>query len=287
MGITQHTFGEDGVRQIVNLALAPRASSAARAAGLMPIRGHSGVQGGAEMGAYATAFPGGLAITPTTRAPCPNSGASRSPHSPGMTTPEMIDAAAEGDLDVLWSVGGNFLEVLPEPARVEAALAQDPAARAPGPRVDPPDAGRPGRPGDTVLVLPAMTRYEIPGGVTSTSTERRIIFSPEIRGPRVGTYADGARPEGEVLLDLARRVRPEPRRSARTSSTRMPSARRSRAVVPLYEGIEALAKKGDQLQYGGPHLCAGWRFPTATGKAHFGVVPLPEERASPRAFVAT
>ena len=25
----------------------------------MPIRGHSGVQGGAEMGAYATALPGG------------------------------------------------------------------------------------------------------------------------------------------------------------------------------------------------------------------------------------
>ena len=28
----------------------------------MPIRGHSGVQGGAEMGAYATVFPGGLPI---------------------------------------------------------------------------------------------------------------------------------------------------------------------------------------------------------------------------------
>ena len=29
----------------------------------MPIRGHSGVQGGAEMGAYATVFPGGVPIT--------------------------------------------------------------------------------------------------------------------------------------------------------------------------------------------------------------------------------
>ena len=28
----------------------------------MPIRGHSGVQGGAEMGAYATAFPGGKPV---------------------------------------------------------------------------------------------------------------------------------------------------------------------------------------------------------------------------------
>ena len=39
----------------------PAATSAATAPGSMPIRGHSGVQGGAEMGAYATALPGGAA----------------------------------------------------------------------------------------------------------------------------------------------------------------------------------------------------------------------------------
>ena len=37
-------------------------------AGVMPIRGHSGVQGGAEMGAYSTAFPGGVAIDETSAA---------------------------------------------------------------------------------------------------------------------------------------------------------------------------------------------------------------------------
>src|SRR5207253_2666774 len=60
-------------------------------------------------------------------------------------------------------------------------------------------------PADTVLVLPATTRYEIPGGVTETSTERRVIFSPCIDG---GPVAE-ARPEGDVMLDLARRVRPD------------------------------------------------------------------------------
>ena len=58
MGITQHTHGVDGVRAIVNVGLA-RGNVGRDGAGLMPIRGHSGVQGGAEMGAYATAFPGG------------------------------------------------------------------------------------------------------------------------------------------------------------------------------------------------------------------------------------
>ena len=58
MGITQHTHGVEGVQAIVNVGLA-RGNVGRDGAGLMPIRGHSGVQGGAEMGAYATAFPGG------------------------------------------------------------------------------------------------------------------------------------------------------------------------------------------------------------------------------------
>ncbi len=61
MGITQHRDAVDGVRAIVNLALA-RGNVGRDGAGLMPIRGHSGVQGGAEMGAYATALPGGLPV---------------------------------------------------------------------------------------------------------------------------------------------------------------------------------------------------------------------------------
>ncbi|HKJ36604.1 MAG TPA: molybdopterin-dependent oxidoreductase, partial [Solirubrobacterales bacterium] len=61
MGVTQHARGEDGVRAIVNLGLA-RGWIGREGCGLMPIRGHSGVQGGAEMGCYATAFPGGAPI---------------------------------------------------------------------------------------------------------------------------------------------------------------------------------------------------------------------------------
>ena len=62
MGVTQHAHGEDNVRAIVNLALA-RGWVGREGCGLMPIRGHSGVQGGAEMGCYATAFPGGKDVT--------------------------------------------------------------------------------------------------------------------------------------------------------------------------------------------------------------------------------
>ncbi len=61
MGITQHAFGADAVQMIFNLALA-RGYVGRDKCGLMPIRGHSSVQGGAEMGAYATAFPGAVPV---------------------------------------------------------------------------------------------------------------------------------------------------------------------------------------------------------------------------------
>ena len=57
MGITQHAEGVDNVQAIVNLALARGMVGRAKT-GLMPIRGHSGVQGGAEVGAVPNHLPG-------------------------------------------------------------------------------------------------------------------------------------------------------------------------------------------------------------------------------------
>jgi molybdopterin-dependent oxidoreductase alpha subunit len=266
MGVTQHSFGEDGVRAIVNLALT-RGFIGREMCGLMPIRGHSGVQGGAEMGAYTTAFPGGKPITPENAAELERHWGFSVPVTPGMTTPDMIDAAHRGELDVLFSAGGNFLETMPDPGYVDEALAHVPL------RVHQDivvsnqmltDTA------DTVILLPAATRYEIPGGITQTSTERRIMFSPEITGPRIGE----ARPEWEVYLDLARRVRPDLADRLTFPNTQAIREEIAR-VVPMYDGIQTLRKTGDQVQYGGPHLCAGWTFPTPDGKAHFTEVPLP------------
>ena len=49
MGLTQHARGVETIRALVNLALA-RGLVGRRGRGLVPIRGHSGVQGGAEVG---------------------------------------------------------------------------------------------------------------------------------------------------------------------------------------------------------------------------------------------
>jgi len=276
MGITQHACGEDNVRAIVNLALT-QGFVGRDGCGLMPIRGHSGVQGGAEMGAYSTAFPGGLPIDPENARNLSRVWGFDVPMERGLTGPEMVDAAYTGQLDMLFSMGGNFLEVLAEPEYVREALRRVPLrvhmdiVVSSQMLVDPQDA---------VLLLPAATRYETEGGVTETSTERRVIFSPEIPGPRIGE----ARPDWQVFIDVARRVRPELSPALDFQGTPAIRAEIAR-TIPQYDGIQRLEKAGDQFQYGGPHLCSDWKFPTEDGKARFSAVRLPARDIPAQSFV--
>ncbi|HUB72172.1 MAG TPA: FdhF/YdeP family oxidoreductase [Acidimicrobiales bacterium] len=276
MGVTQHSSGEATVRAIIDIALL-RGFVGRPNCGLMPIRGHSGVQGGAEMGAYATTFPGGLHIDARNAEHYSGLWGFEVPSAPGYTAPEMIDAAHEGLLDVLVSSGGNFLEVLPDPHYVAEALARVPL-RAHLDIVL--SAQMLVEPSDLVVVLPVQTRYEMEGGVTETSTERRVIFSPEIPGPRV----DEARPEWAVFCDLVKRARPQLSGAVGFSGTAEIREEISR-VVANYAPIRNLKEEGDQFQYGGERLCDGWKFPTPDGKAHFSLVPLPERLAPPGSFL--
>ncbi|CAN5336190.1 FdhF/YdeP family oxidoreductase [soil metagenome] len=266
MGATQHPFGEENVRAIVNVGLS-QGWLGKRGCGLMPIRGHSGVQGGAEMGCYATALPGGAPITPETTAALGRRWGFTVPTAPGLTVTDQLDAALAGDLDVLLSVGGNFLDVLPDPARTRTALETVPLRV----HMDLTMSSQMLVEGEEVLVLPATTRYEGPGGLTETTTERRVAFSPEIPGRRIGQ----ARPEWDVFGDLAARVRPELAEQVWFASTAAIRAEIAE-VVPFYDGIQHLAEQGDAFQYGGPHLCPDGRCPTPDGRAHFVAVPPPQ-----------
>lgn len=270
MGITQHLCGEDNVSAIVNLGLS-QGFLGREGCGLMPIRGHSGVQGGAEMGAYASAFPGGLSVNPENAARLGQQWGFEVPVRPGLTVTEML----EGSMGMLWSIGGNFLETLPQPDRVARQLEQIPL------RVHQ-DIFLTSQmlvEGEEVILLPATTRYEIEGGCTETSTERRVIFSPEIPGHRVGE----ARPEFWAMLEVAKRCRRDLAEQLSFENTAAIRAEIAQ-VVPIYAGIERLEKKGDQFQYGGPHLCQDGVFPTPDGRAQFKTFDLPAPSIPEGAF---
>ena len=269
MGITQHATGSSNVRALVNLALA-RGMIGKDGAGLMPIRGHSGVQGGSEVGCVPNGLPGNRALDDAGRAAMAALWGFAPPATRGLDARAMIDAAHDGSLDAFLIVGGNFLETLPDPAYVEAALARVPL------RIHQ-DIVLTNQmlvePVDLVLVFPARTRYEQDGGGTETTTERRIVYSPRIDGPDPGE----ARNEWEPLLEIVRRVRPE--LAPKLAYASAAEIRREIAcAVPFYAGIERFAVQGDQVQYGGRHLCAGGIFDRPTGRARFETVTLDRPR---------
>ena len=258
MGITQHAFGGDTVSMILNLGLARGYVGRGRC-GLMPIRGHSSVQGGAEMGAYSTAFPGGKPVNAENARNLAAQYGFAIPDWVGLTALEMVEAGAQGRLDLLYCLGGNFLRTLPEPDYVARAMANIPM------RVHQDitltdqmllEAK------EEVILLPAKTRYEQEGGGTETTTERRIIFSPEI--PR---QVGEARSEWVILRELAAATYPEKAHFLRCETG--PAMREEIARWSLSTTASSIWRKAATPFNMADRICARLEIPTADGKAHF------------------
>lgn len=282
MGLTQHRFATDNISQVANLAML-RGFIGRKHCGVMPIRGHSGVQGSGEMGADPFVLPGsdfdeenierieqiwGFDI----------------PKWHGDTIGQSFEKMAlpkdhPQKLKMLFTSGGNFLETMPNPEAIEKALSelelrvhQDIILNT-STLVDAEEA---------VIVLPAMTRYEQPGGGTSTSTERMVYFSPEIEGPRI----EEARAEWDIYVDLAKRVRPEDAELIHFETAE--DIRREIAIANRnYDGIQHLRHKGDVFQWGGAWLCEDGVCPTPDGKGHLLPAQLPQYRKTEGHFNIT
>ena len=267
MGLTQHQFGVQNVQAVVNLALA-RGMIGRERCGVVPIRGHSGVQGAAECGSVPASLPGGVPVSEDGVRRFRELWGHEVPAWKGLDAPQMLEAAHRGELDLLYNQGGNFFETMPDPDfvrqafdRLKLRIHQDITMNT-SMLLD----------SDAVLLLPAQTRYEQPGGGTSTSTERMIWFSPEIPGPRVGE----ARCEWQILCDLGQRVLPPEKRDALAFDSAAEIRQEMERVMPLYKGIGNLSKQGDFVQYGGRRLAEGGEFVKMPGgRARFTALDLP------------
>jgi molybdopterin-dependent oxidoreductase alpha subunit len=249
MGLTQHHFGVENVKAVVNLALA-RGMLGRPNAGLVPVRGHSGVQGAAECGSVPNTFPGGAPVNEENARRFAALWGHPVPAWPGLSALEMLEAAGRGELAVFYIAGGNFVETMPEPERTRQALARVPC------RVHQDlflNSSMLVEPADLVLLLPGQTRYEQKGGGTITSTERRIRFSPEIAGARIGE----AMAEWEIFMRVAEAALGQEKvgliHFADADAIRAEMER----AMPLYRGVGSLRAEGESVQYGGPLLCAG------------------------------
>ena len=115
MGITHHSHGTASVQSIVNLALL-RGMVGKKFAGLLPIRGHSNVQG-----------MGSMAVTPTLKKAVfdrmTEDGVSV-PATKGYDTLACIQAAQNSDMDFAFCLGGNLYGSNPDSSATTAAFSK-------------------------------------------------------------------------------------------------------------------------------------------------------------------
>jgi predicted molibdopterin-dependent oxidoreductase YjgC len=122
-------------------------------------------------------------------------------------------------------------------------------------------------------LLPEQTRYEQRSGGTTTSTERRIRFTPEIPGHPIGESWPG----WEIPVQIGRRSMPNGDKLFPFDDTQSIREEMSR-VMPIYQGIEKLHKEGDHLQWGGPFLFKDGFTGMPNDRAHFTPIDPPECR---------
>jgi predicted molibdopterin-dependent oxidoreductase YjgC len=247
--------------------------------GVLPIRGHSGVQGGGECGVDPDKYPGGFAVSnEDDRRRFEELWGAPLPAWKGHRTLQMMEAAHRGEIDFLYSIGGNLLETLPDRdymaeslARVRLRIHQDIVLNTSSVLEGP-----------IVVLLPAQTRYETRGGGTTTSTERRVRFTPEIQGPRIAE----ARPEWEIPVRVAIAARPA---LARALAWRGPADLRSEMAeaMPMYAGVEGLEREGQWIQWGGERLFADGFTRMPGGRARFTATPVPRIEIPPGWFYLT
>ncbi|MCH7903034.1 MAG: FdhF/YdeP family oxidoreductase [Armatimonadetes bacterium] len=259
MGITHHEHGVGNVQMIANLAMT-RGMLGRPNCGLLPLRGHSNVQGIGSMGVVPkmkkqvferlqTHF--GVSI----------------PSWKGLDTLGSIAAAAEGKMRTAWCLGGNLYGSNPDAAFAHSALSKLDQIVYLSTALNTGHAlGR----GKETIILPVLARDEEQQSTTQESMFSFVRLSDggpqRLRGPRS---------EVSVIADVAERVFGNTTPVDWTSLRQHGKIRAAiAAIIPGYEKIASIDKTKKEFQIEGRTFHEP-RFPTESGRAKFHVVPLP------------
>lgn len=271
MGITHHVHGVENVQMIANLALL-RGMIGRANAGVMPIRGHSNVQGVGSVG-----------VTPQLKQQILARFEQRLgvevPKSPGLDTMACVEASGRGEMRAALCLGGNLFGSNPDARFAAAAIAKlDQIAYL----ATTLNTGHAWGTAKETLVLPVLPRDEEPQPTTQESMFSYVRLSDG--GP--ARYA-GPRSEVSVLVDLGRRILGDDG-PVRWSDLRSHERIRS-LIADLIPGFEPLAdidRTRREFHIPGRHLDTA-RFPTGSGKAQFHALGLPRRAADGRLRLMT
>lgn len=259
MGITHHRHGVDNVRAIANLALL-RGMVGKPGAGLLPIRGHSNVQGIGSVG-----------VTPALRKAVFERLEShfkvKLPTVLGMDTLSCMEAMTEGRLASAWCLGGNLFGANPDARWATRSIGGLDSIVYLSTTLN---TGHVWGRAKQTLILPMRTRDEESQPTTQESMFNFVRLS-EGGPPR----HEGPRGEVETIAEIAHRTLGDVGPVDWRALAEHRNIRRAiAAIVPGYESIAAIDETKHEFHVTGrtmhePH------FATPDGRARFQVVPLP------------
>ena len=269
MGLTHHSNGVDNVFELANLALA-RGWLGQPGCGLMPIRGHSNVQGVGSVG-----------VAPALKASFQEKleslyGLSPIP-APGMDTFRSMEAAAEGRIQSAFLLGGNLLASNPDRTWAAAALGKIRTTVHVSTKLN--EGHVHGR-SQTVLILPALARDE----EIQTTSQESMFNLVRLSSGGSPAHSTEMRSEVEIIASLAERILPADRFDWSQLRSHEGLRQAISKTVPGYEAIGMIDKpEGGEFQIGGRTFHRPV-FETPDGKAHFHPTPLPDFTMKDREF---
>lgn len=269
MGLTHHAHGVDNILALGNIALA-RGWLGRPGGGLMPIRGHSNVQGIGSVGVAPTlkeAFAKRLESLYDIRIPA----------NPGQDTYASMVAAQEGKIRAALLLGGNLYASNPDSAWAGEAMRKIPLTVSVTTKLN--EGHIHGR-GQTSIILPVLARDEEPQPTTQESMFNFVRLSeggtPAVPGEM--------RSEVEIIATLAEKILPHGGIDWTSLKSHQALREAISQVVPGYEAIakmdqakldQAKTRDAGEFQIEGRTFHTP-EFTTPDGKARFHVTPLPD-----------
>jgi molybdopterin-dependent oxidoreductase alpha subunit len=268
MGITQHFRGTQNVQQIMNLLLM-RGNVGRLGAGIVPVRGHSNVQGDRTVG--ITERPGGEFLDRLQQVFGFNP-----PRDHGHNVLRALEAIIQGTAKAFIALGGNFIGASPDTPIIADAFRRLNLTVSVATKLNRTHLTH----GRTSMILPCLARSEIDRGPNGVARDLTIEDSMSIVQASRGVLSPASphlRSEPWIVAHMARATLGE--KSAVNWEWMVEDYSRIRdkieAVLPIFQGYNARIKEP-----GGFHLINTAReriWKTASGKANFAVFPGIEE----------
>lgn len=262
MGLTHHQWGVDNILGLINLALCT-GNVGKPGAGLVPIRGHSNVQGIGSIGFSPT-------ITDAFKQALEKVYGKPISDSVGYDTHGLIDAAGEGKVDCLIALGGNLWGSNPNSSWASTSMQQIGTTVYLSTKLNPGHFhGR----GKRTLILPVLARDE----EKQSTTQESMFNFVRLSDGGESNVGGQLRSESEVFADLADRVLGR----HPFDWTQMKDHNQIRKiiaqVVPGFKEIENIESTKKEFTING-RIFHSANFPTASGKAAMHKTKLPPKR---------